>query len=120
MDEKEKDVSDIAGRNAVVENEQLKIENTHLKSQVDALKKALVKAQDTIEQQERARMIPFLRSGTTMADAEIYAMDTGAMHELCDALRLMRQPVASVKPGADEEGSPVLTVPNKFRFGRKA
>jgi len=119
-EKKEKDVSDIAGRNAVVENEQLKLENTQLRSQLDAVKKALVKAQDTIEVQERARMIPVLKAGTTMTDAEIHALDTSAMHELCDNLRILRLPVASVKPGSDEDLSSVLTVPNKFRFGRKS
>ena len=115
------DPSDIAGKNAMLENEQLKIENTQLKAQLDAVKKALVKAQDTIEHQERARMIPILKANTTMTDAEIYALDAATMLELCSTFRILKRPIAGVKPAADEgeEFDAKLTVPNKFRFGPK-
>jgi len=115
------DPSDIASKNAMIENEQLKIENAQLKVQLDIAKKALVKDHETIESQERAKMIPFIKANTIKTDAEIDAMDAAAMFELIDNLRILKRPIAGVKPGADEgeEFDAKLTVPNKFRFGPK-
>jgi len=115
------DPSDIAGKNAILENEQLKIELTSVKAERDALKKALAKAQDTIEAQERARMIPILKANTTMTDAAISAMDTESMFSFTENFRVLKRPIAGVKPGADEgeEFGGKLTVPNKFKFGPK-
>ena len=122
-EEKKMDDSDVAGKNAMVENELLKIENTNLKTQLDAVKKALVKAQDTIEHQERAKMIPVILANTSMTKEEVYAMDTDSMFSLTETFRILKKPptpVAGVKPAADEdESNSRLRVPNKFRYGGK-
>ena len=122
-EEKKMDDSDVAGKNAMVENELLKIENTNLKTQLDAVKKALVKAQDTIEHQERAKMIPVILANTSMTKEEVYAMDTDSMFSLTETFRILKKPptpVAGVKPSADEdESTSRLRVPNKFRYGGK-
>jgi len=117
------DDSDVAGKNAMVENELLKIENTNLRTQLDAVKKALLKAQDTIEQQERAKMIPVILSNTSMTKEEVYAMDTESMFSLTETFRILKKPptsIAGVKPAADDDGSDSrLRVPNKFKYGGK-
>ena len=124
MDEINQTGSEIVGKNALFDNEQLKIENTNLKVQLDAVKKALVKAQDTIELQERAKMIPVILANTSMTKEEVYRMDLDTMFSLTETFRILKRPpasVAGVKPGADEgEGLDArLTVPNKFRFSPK-
>ena len=97
----------------------LKEENVALKTEVDALKTSLTKAADAIEAQERAKMIPSIVASTKLTKAEIEAMDTASMVGLLDSFRVLKQPVAGVRPGADEGDASRLTVGSTFKFGPK-
>jgi len=119
----EKDTIDVAAKNAMVENELLKKENLQLRAQLDSVQKALVRVQETVESQERAKMVPIILANTNMTREEVLAMDTESMFSLTETFRILKRPpagVAGVKPAIDaEDTNSRLTVPGKFRFGPK-
>jgi len=79
-----------------VENELLKKENIQLRSQLDSVQKALVRVQETVENQERAKMIPIVLANTNMTIEEVYDMDTESLFSLTETFRILKRPPTGV------------------------
>jgi hypothetical protein len=105
------------------ENEQLKIENTVLKAQVDVATKTIAKLTEKIETDERARRIPWLKANTNLDDVTIRGMSLEQMCSIEEQAKILKPSkyAASVRPGVDAEPEQDarLTVPKKFKFGPK-
>ncbi len=114
------DVSDIATKNSIVENEQLKQEIAQLKTQLDATSKALMKSQEVIDSMERAKIIPIVKSNFNYTDAQIAQMDTAELYSKVELARTLKKPIIGLNPALDtDDPTSVLTVPKKFAFGGK-
>jgi hypothetical protein len=121
--EEKRTAVDIAGKNAI-EREKLKDERiTELQAQLDATKKGLAKALDTIDSLNRAEMIPIIKANYNIPDSEINALATDTMADMVETTRILKRSpyAASVRPGAEEEAHDArFTVPKKFKYGKEA
>jgi len=111
----------IAGKAAIVENEQLKLELVNVKAERDTLTKALAIATETIVAEKRAKLIPEILSNTNLTKEEVSAMSLDTMFDLKQTFAIMKRSpsAASVRPGVDDgEQDARSTVPNKYKYGK--
>lgn len=112
----------VAGKAAIVENEQLKLELVSVKAERDSLTKALAIATETIVAEKRAKLIPKILDNTNLTPTEVNAMSLDTMFDLTQTFNIMKHvpSAASVRPGMDAEAEDARsTVPNKFLYGKK-
>ena len=121
MTDEPKVMADVAFQNLRIENTGLKSDVASLKTKCDALEKALLKANSIIDAENRARLIPRIKAVSTITDAELNVMTTEDLSKLDETYRYLKTPYAGVGSAVDSQpATPNLTVPGRFRFAAKA
>jgi hypothetical protein len=112
----------IAGKNAIERERVSELKIAELTAQLDATKKGLAKALDTIDSMNRAEMIPIIKANYNLDAADINALSTDTMDNMVATTRILKRSsmAASIRPGVEEPAlDDKLTMPKKFKYGPK-